>query len=75
MIYAFRFIEDYSGDIKDDLVDPGNCVTLCCGDCHAKQNNMLVGRNCDAADADIVGRCGMNFISTIYYIYKDLVLS
>lgn len=48
----------YSGDIKDDLVDPGNCVTLCCGDCHAKQNNMLVGRNCDAADADIVGRCG-----------------
>ncbi|CAC5424489.1 unnamed protein product [Mytilus coruscus] len=48
---------DYNGTIKDDLRDPGNCVTVCCGDCKGLQRDILMGRNCFATNDNIVGRC------------------
>lgn len=62
------FNVDYNSTMTNDSNDPGNCVTLCCGNCRGLQSGMLVGRNCNATDNSIVGRCstcGMYFLFSV----------
>ncbi|CAC5422682.1 unnamed protein product [Mytilus coruscus] len=55
----FFVYRDYNGTVSKSS-DPGNCTTVCCGNCNriTTNGNNLEGRRCSSVNSTIVGRCG-----------------
>ncbi|CAC5422645.1 unnamed protein product [Mytilus coruscus] len=56
----FVLYREYNGTVTKSS-DPGNCTTICCGNCNMKSgnDNRLEGRRCSSVNTKIVGRCGV----------------
>ncbi|CAC5422649.1 unnamed protein product [Mytilus coruscus] len=56
--YFYYVYKEFRGKVVDSD-DPGNCMTLCCGDCSRGniESYMFEGRNCDARDLSTIARC------------------
>lgn len=67
---------DYNGTVSMSS-DPGNCTTLCCGNCNTitANGNNLEGRNCSSNSNTIVGRCGNTFLISKTSIIKAYLFS
>ncbi|XP_076083276.1 uncharacterized protein LOC143054233 isoform X1 [Mytilus galloprovincialis] len=55
----FFVYRDYNGTVSTSS-DPGNCTTICCGNCNTitANGNNLEGRSCSSKNDTLVGRCG-----------------
>ncbi|CAC5412678.1 unnamed protein product [Mytilus coruscus] len=61
-IHTFSVFKNFSGQVLASS-NPGNCATICCGNCQKvkAQKHKWEGRDCNTTDNAIITRCGSSF--------------